>query len=211
LKKIFLVLIVLLLSGCSVEYRLNFNDNNLEEIVTLNIMNNEKNKIEELKQNQVYAISDVMSQQLYDVTYEDNKVIYKYNYSFETIKRALYINQCFDAIGFTKENDEYIILTSEGFNCMNYSYVPVDGVTVKITSNRKVIDSNADKVNNDEYIWEINDQNASKKSIYIKFGEVKKSFFNKKTIGIISLSIIVFSVISVIGYIAIQNKKNNAI
>ena len=214
MKKIFLILVLLLLSGCSVDYNLLYIDDKITENIIL-IVDNES-QIHELKKNDIYAIADVISLIKYNANYQSKKATYDYTYSLESFNRANYINQCFEAFGFVKQNEkEYIFSTSKGFKCMNYSYIPVDEYKVKITTNHEVIESNADIVKRNEYIWQIDTSNAENKSIYIHFGDIKKrtilDLLYENMVSIIIIGSILLVVASTIGYIVVKSKKNNEI
>lgn len=214
MKKIFLILVLLLLSGCSVDYNLSYIDDEIIENITLTVDN--ASQIEELKSNNIYAIADASSLIKYNINYERKKAIYSYTYSLDSFNRANYVNQCFDAFGFVKKNEfEYVLSTSKGFNCMNYSYIPVDGYTIKITTNHEVIESNADSVKRNEYTWNINNDNASNKAIYIHFGKVKErtilDWIYENLLSIIIIGSIFIIITTAVGYIVVKSKKNNEI
>lgn len=215
MKKVILILIFFLLTGCQVKYELDFHDNNLIENINIEIANTEQKKIENLKEYTAYSIFDNTFKKQYDVTYnEGNKFIanYQYTYNRDEFLHAMYIGTCFDAFNFILNDNTYILSTSQGFKCMVLDYNQVDNVQVIIKSNHQIIENNADIVEEDQLIWNIDENNATEKSIYVKFGDIKElSFFEKNRLGIIILSAIIILFISIIYYIVLIGKKNNEI
>ena len=102
---------------------------------------------------------------------------------------------------------------------MSLYYYFADNVNIEIKTNHVVIENNADQVVDNTYIWNINNENADSKKIYIKFGEVnERNFFEKildfikenKTMVIIVGIVVLGGTVTVI-YIVIVSKKNNEI
>lgn len=221
MKKILILLSVFLLTGCSVEYNLNFNDEKLEENISIILSGDSYNDvaIEQLKKEKVFAIYDGIGKEEYDITFKDNNDIftsnYKHTYSLEDYNRGTIINQCYDAIGFAKNEDEYMLTTSNEFRCLYYNYMDVDSVKISITTNHKVVSNNADMVEKNTYIWEINESNAKNKPIRIVFSEeTKKSLWDI----IVEMNVLYFFLIAVViagGIIFtlayMKDKKNNTI
>lgn len=223
MKKFIVLILVLFLTGCDVTYKLEFIDDDLTETISLTIPTSEENKIEQLKNAKIYAINNSISQQLYNATYDEGlfnfNAKYVYTYSKESFRHALYATECFDAFGFTSQDDNYILSTSEGFKCMSLYYYFADNVNIEIKTNHLVIENNADQVIDNKYIWNINNENADTKKIYIKFGEVQTRSFLQKIIDFIKenkIAVIIGGSIILIGstiviYIVIVSKKNNEI
>lgn len=222
-KYILLLIFLVILTGCDVKYELNFQDENLIENIQLTLKNNEKDKIDELKRTRPYAIFNWSNERLYNVNYDPGILNfianYSYTYNIDEFKQAKNIGDCFDAYSFVKQNDNYILSTSKGFNCMTYSYVPINNLIIEITTNHEVLENNADETKNNKYIWNITNDNTSDKQIYIKFGKVKQqSFFEqlinflmKNKITIIFLSLLFVILIFCCSVIIIISKKNNEI
>ena len=223
MKKLILILLIIILTGCDVKYELEFKDDQLIENINLKLSSSEENKINDLKQYKAYAIFDNEYQQLYNVDYNNNlfsfSANYEYTYNYDSFRHATYIDTCFDAFSFTVQDDNYTLTTSKGFNCMMLDYNKVDNMEIAITTNHVVIESNADEVKGKRYIWNVDDENASEKEIYIKFGPVEERNFLERIIDFMSDNIVAVVIISVlvlavvIGSIIIVviSKKNNEI
>lgn len=219
MKKIILVLVmVLLLSGCNVNYGLRFENEQLMENVKLTIDNNQE-YIDELKNTKAYAIFDGMGKEEYHTTFKNNKdtfeANYDYTYDLDNFNRNYYISQCFDAISFVRNGDKYIFTSTEGFKCMIFDYIKIDNVEVSITTNHEVISHNATKVKGNKYIWNINDENADKMSINMVFGQVKrkslKDYFYEHPVLISSILVLTSVGIGYIVVTIIKSKKNKEI
>lgn len=215
LKKFILLIILLFFSGCQVKYKLEFIDNELIENINIEIEDNNSKQINDLKLYEAYAIFDTSYQKLYDVNFNQNDTFsanYKYNYSLNEFNHAMYINTCFDGFSFISSNDNYVLSTSKGFKCMVLDYNRIDKIEIKVSTNHEIIESNADEIKNNELIWNINENNAKEKSIYIRFGQIKElNFFEKNWLGISILGGLVIIVLAVVIFIIIIGKKNNEI
>ena len=223
IKKIILILFVVLLTGCQIKYELNFNGDNLIEKINVKISNENERQINDLKKYTAFSIFDNSTQKLYKTKFNDGRSYftadYEYTYNFDEFRHALYIKNCFDAFSFITDNDDYILSTSKGFKCMFVDYNEVDSVEIIITSNHEIIESNADELKNNKLIWNINDENAKDKQIYVKFGKLKDLSFLEKKFNFIMNNILTISIfggiflILVVGVFIILfiGKKNNEI
>lgn len=217
-KRICLCLaLVLLLCGCDVNYQLSFNGEHLDESIQISINKENQEKIDYLKSIPAYAIYNNMNEELYESKFIDKKdhfeAEYQYEYDLTNINQAYYINQCFDATSFVKNNDQYILSTSEGFKCMFYEYHTIDNVTITITTNHEVLKNNADIQKGDRYIWKITNENADAVKINMVFGKERRKnlrdYFYEHPLLITSLIVIsIFGIIYII-IVIMKSKKNN--
>ena len=216
MKKILIVVLILLIStGCQVKYELEFADNKLNENINIQIDNYNQKDIDNVKNYNAYAIYDNAYQIPYEVEYSEGKTFnasYKYTYNYDEFNHAMYIKTCFDAFSFITNDNTYILSTSKGFKCMVLDYNKIDNIEIMINTNHQIIESNADVVKKGSLIWNIDNNNASEKSIYVKFGPVKElNFFEKNWLGILMLSSFVIIVLIIIISIVFISKENNAI
>lgn len=221
IKYIFLVLTICLVTGCSVEYDLTIEKKAINEKVTFIYSNNEENKnsINELSKQSSAAFYNPSTKKTgyYDIsTSEDSNNLYlkyKYKYTDNDFKYSNIINQC-----YYKKNiingDNYIIIKTEGtFSCLYDDYEQViDDVVIKIKTNLKVVENNADEVRFNQYIWKIDKDNYNDKPIYIKIDKNKKSilaFIIQFMQPVIIIGSIVLVVGLVIGVFHVKSKKAN--
>lgn len=222
-KLIYLGLLLVFLTGCTCNYELEFKDDTLIENVKLTVPNSEEQLVTELKNTSVYAIYNNLDIQLYNTNFDKGLINFTVNYNYvytpEMFNQALYANDCFDAFSFVKQGDNYILSTSEGFKCMSLNYYFLDELKLQIKTNHVVLENNADQSKDEKYIWNINNDNAENKRIYIKFGEVKeRNFFEKvfdfireNKLTVITITILVLGVGIAVLTIVIISKKNNEI
>lgn len=161
MKKILLITVTMLfLTGCTVNYNLEIDGDNLNEVITGNVTKEEyevketdngENLIYDLFNNDQDALFDEESPYLR--TLEDKgKTInynfsYLYNYNFD---RSTIINTCFEYHMIDETEDYYYIKLSGRFYCM-YS----DKININVTSNNAVLENNAMKVDGNVYSWVI--------------------------------------------------------
>lgn len=199
-KKIILFSILILLTGCSAEYNLyigdKFTDDLLltednEKVANMKNYNMEDNTIF-YEENYAYQIS--VLENGFDYTREEislnNKSGYHYNYSYniDEINKMSMIYDCYEDINVSK-NKRVIIETSNEFKCFN-KYNLLDDVTVKIHYKGKLIDTNADTIDDGTYIWKINKDNYANKKIYLETEAIKESH-TFDIIGAIILGILI--------------------
>ena len=219
LKKILLIGL-LFLTGCSVNYNLEFKDETLNE--NIEFFDITSTELETLKKDTKYAIFNVSEQIPYNAVYEESndlKASYNYTYSIDNFNKSLYFNDCFDAVNFVKNEENYILSTSKGFKCLSLDYYFADKISIKLSTNHEVIENNADYINGDKYIWNIDENNAEQTQIYVKFGEVKKLNSLEKGKNFIMSNFLIFCVYGgllliifiIVISILIIGKKNNDI
>ena len=128
---------------------------------------------------------------------QDDKysLLYSYNYNYDNISKNNYLNTCFET--FVTYDDE------------NYYYYKISGKNkCKINPQRLVITSkygvginNADKKEDNKYIWEIKDNNDIKFSISKKELNKESEFWN--IFRIISCIVIIIG-----GFVIVYFSKN---
>lgn len=190
-KAMILFLVIFFITGCDneMDYTLEVSPKNIKETINLNLdnidyekanylndifylstnqYNNESGEkfIKKIKTTDLNPIYD--SDYIYTKTMEKNKIklfyIYKDNYNLSKV-----FNSCFNNIYYDNNENYYVIKGYEGFKCL-YK----DEIKVIIKTKYKVIDSNADEINNDKYIWYFNDDNYLENELYIQISKNKK-------------------------------------
>lgn len=201
--KIILLLFTLFLTGCTVNYDLEFQSNKIIENINGKI---EKSKAESI-------VNDTSVNIYYDFIYNDTFALiegddlYKkntlidgdyINYDLEYIYKKNFdksriINNCFES-HIVEETSDYLYVNLSGkFTCL-YS----DEITVNVTSDYAVIENNADRINKNKYTWLLTDEDneeivfsVSKNVKQISDdGESKPNYF--RIIGFIVLVVLSF-------------------
>lgn len=200
MKKIILLIVcVLTLSGCSVEYNLTIDDSFNENILVFtNDLNNLDINHEEYYNKSYRALfrdmlnTSVMSYfndenfdpygsaiqpnvKYYNKKLINNGSIYGINYDFDfdynNFYRSSAIKSCFNEINISKYQDIYTLKTNN--KCKLFDTYPLlDNIKIIINTNFDIIYNNADFSSDGIYTWVIDRNNYSNKSINISFDTV---------------------------------------
>ena len=147
-----MLLSILLLTGCKVNYNLEIDDNILKEKITGTVTK------EESKQNSkatdistIYSIINeeqkpiYNKEEIYQKSLKDNgnniDYTFSYNYTMEDFINSTIINTCFENHEIEQLDNYYSIRLSGNFYCL-YS----KKINIAVTSNLKVASNNADKI-----------------------------------------------------------------
>lgn len=199
MKKVMILFATLfLLTGCDVEYNLEFNNDKFIEDVIITTDNNSEAANELLNAEQ-YAIFNDKEERKYNknILRNDDKVSVSFSsdYTIDEYRKAILFNACYPVYGIQSDEKYYYISTAGSFECMVYDYIPVDNVTIKFKTNYLVTEHNADVVDGNNYIWYINNDNKDKKPINITLDryEIVEVEEEKKEVDV-NLILIVFGI-----------------
>lgn len=213
MKKILICLGLLLLTGCTVNYNLEISEDKISENITGDILKNEFDSIDdELGDHTIYHFlhdeqySLIDKSDLYKQSINDNSDKIDFNYSYDykdNFNNSRVLNECYENVIFEENDDFYIIKLSGGFYCLLNSKI-----TVNLTTDYSVLNSNADKKNGNVYTWYLEKDNTD---IEVEISKVKKPA-DKNTdgdFGIFRLiGLAVLAVLSAATYY-IYKKKNS--
>ena len=158
MKKILTVLSILLLTGCTVNYNLNIDDNMIEERISGNISKYEFDDIEdEYGDHNIYHLlydnqKSLINKEVYyeqkineidDIIEFDYRYKYNNNYGYSTI-----VNRCFEKKMFEETEDLYVMHLSGDFYCQF-----ANEIEVNVTTLNAVLGNNADRHENNTYTW----------------------------------------------------------
>lgn len=195
-KIIFLLLICLLLTGCTVNYNLDINDNNFKETLTGNVLNTELNNNDNTDINMFsylitgdqpafYKNDNIFFNKATNNT--TNGIDFDYSYTFNeyNFNNSRIINECFDNHIYEYKDNTYYLVVSGKFNC-KYS----ETTNINITTNYNVTANNAQTIKNNTYTWTIDENNKDNIYFFITIDKTNKSNFDFqwstfKTIGLI--------------------------
>lgn len=174
-KKIFVLLILLFTTGCSCEYSLTIDGNNYKENIVLSSDNSNEissfnnkwvipsNKDEYIELSESDSEVDNYSN-IYDYNLSNNKLSFNYDFSKSNYSNSTAVFKCYNKLSIIDYDLTTIISTNEKNDCFN-KYPTLSSIKVTIFVDRDVISSNADMVNGNTYVWNINKSNANNKSI----------------------------------------------
>ncbi len=224
-KILILSLFLLITTGCDVTYQVEIYNDKFTEEAILNAKNNEyidefqttaKDSLEgaltEYKQSagdDDVKVKDQSSQEDIELFVENNGKITEYG-------NSVLLKNCFELVNVLSEEDQYVLATSKGATCFD-QFLNMDKLTIRIKTNHKVISHNADKKQLHTYIWEIDKNNASDKSIQMILAknDYVFNYDNRLVKTIIFVATVIGGIGGIIGIsyfvIKTKNKKANKI
>lgn len=238
-KKIILLFVMMLItSGCEIEYNLEINGDNYNENTTVigNTLDASEN-LTELKSKVLYdeympkpiplfndsVIQSESNEPIEGVLYyekedlaDENIVGVQFNGTFDSnnINNSTIINYAYGNFEIIDNENQIAITTDKKFKLFDQQ-PNLDKVIINIKTNYKVIESNADEVNNNIYTWNINKNNYTDKPINIVMEKHPSQANSNINNASVELFIIIGSIVIVlvlIGlYIKFKTNKNNKI
>lgn len=208
-KYILLVLILILCSGCEINYNLDIDEKNIKENIKFNVTEQDYNKYNDNQEEKLTEdLYEVFEEQHIPVFINDystfhkkisNKINngldleYSYDYDYINFSKSYLINNCFENYVVLNEKDYYYIKAYGSFSCY------YDKTNIKINTKYKVISNNADSVENGTYIWKIDDNNRN--NVNIAF-QMSKNELRKNTINEDNFNYTLITIISVLVVVA---------
>jgi len=220
MKKIVLILILFILTGCTAKFNVTIKDKKIEQQILINENNlhsEKKNLVDIIKDSVIEIQNDLEFLSYFDLKETASNTIKSsmeysiYNYDFDYA-----LHYCYDKQNITHVNNILKIETSNYFNCFD-KYNLIDKVNINVTTGYKVLESNADKVDGYTYTWNITKSN--KKGIKLVLDttidelqekEIQKEKLNKNIIFIVIGTLVLFAFGTVI-FVFIKSNKNNKI
>lgn len=219
-KIIILATTLILLTGCSATYDLYLDKNNITErtyiydstkkLEGLEYYDMDKgNEISiDLYANEVAAFENNFKYEKEEIkTNNGNNFGYRYNtsYKYNEFNKLSAVAACYDKIEI-KNDGNISVKTSNEFKCFD-KYSLLEDVTIRIHYTGKVLNTNADKVENDIYIWKITKDNYKNSGIIFTAEKVKTKIFSTfQIVGLIILTILI-----VITYLLYKRKNSGKI
>lgn len=215
IKRVILILSLLLLTGCTINYDLEFTGDKFVE----NIYGTVTNKELELKDNSTGI--NIYRNMLYEeqkafvnrdnlytktITEGNEEVNYNftYTYSRDNFQDSRIVNSCFSNSVLEETDEFYYIDLSGSFSCL-YS----DQIKINVKSDYMIIENNADKVKDGVYTWIIDDEDSA--DIFLTISKTTKSSVTKDKKGVSTFKIVGFVVLVILSVITyfLYKKKNN--
>lgn len=181
-NKILFIIILILITGCSVEYNLNIDSSFSEHTVYIpesseEMIDGTQYRLPALfsESRLTYDNSNLKEIKYYNIkTLKDNKFSFNFVYDDNQLNDSNIANSCYEFFSVDAKENEVSILTGNKFYCFDV-YEELDSVTININSNYKVIQSNADKIVGKKHTWYITRENASNKPIIFVYDKSKKN------------------------------------
>lgn len=230
MKKLILILILFFLTGCSVEYTLTVNkDFTIEEQIKATETNRFFNMYEYSNKREVINFIfepyfEEIDKNLYIYEIIDNDEVGGVLISRKFLSFQDYKNNTDSVKYLFKEIDYYEqgnIITLKALNFCRYNEndperPAINKAEIIINSDFKVVEHNADKIKNNNYIW-ITDENIAKKEILISFDKTRRNNvinISEKIKINYSVALIILIVIGIFIFIIvvkIKEQQNNQI
>lgn len=190
-KMITLIGLLLVLSGCTVDYTVVISENNIKEniyVVDNVLENRNKDDIKNFYNLWYPVYNEDMIIESYNEKYDDvsyyNKselndigngyiYSYQYNHDINDYKNSMIWNYAFDNKSIIENNKRILISTSKGLNFFRDNTV-LSSIKINIKTDYVVQNNNADIVNDGIYTWEFTKDNYMNKNIYIDIDKTKK-------------------------------------
>lgn len=217
MKKIILLIFLLLLTGCTIDYNLEIDKNKIIEEMSGTILKEEY----EIKEtytdiNLFYQIVNydqrvfLNDDKIYDkkIVENDDGVGYNFKYTYnENFDKSRLLNTCFEKVDFI-ETDEYYYADIGGDFYCQYS----DEIIINVKTNYVVLNNNANKVKDNVYTWII-DGNTTDIQMVISKTLVNNSNTNaeSKPNYFRIIGFIVLIVLSLITYFLYKKKNSGKI
>ncbi len=210
LKELIIIIILVICSGCNAEYRIEFNDEKIKE--NLDVTVPKKMSIEDYKNSYENTISVMGKNKFYnfDITEKNNNVTLNYNYEFttESFNSSYIADNCFETFKFLTNDENYYFIGQGSFKCLYFRYDELDSLNITIQTNHKLVETNADEIKDDEYIWHINQNNYNNKTISLVVSkEIVKQKFIIKYKEIITILLVVSAAFALAFIIIFINHK----
>ena len=220
MKKIMLVIVFLiLLTGCSNEYNLKIDKDNINEKITIIV---DKSKIfdESLSPDMdIYStdsINYLLNEDIHAILNNRNEkyvkkvdekgnfinVTLEYTYKAESYLRAQILNNCFEKIDVKESSKDIYIHLSGKFSCLGNN----NDLDFVIDSNNRVLSQNADTKKFNKYIWNINNSNKDNVDIEIKLSK-KSIYAHYLSIGILSVIGLIVIIIGIVIYTKVRKRS----
>ena len=202
-KILFLILLCLLLTGCTINYNLEIEDNQFNETITGTVLNSEishKDGQTDIGPYEYFLNTEQLpftnnNNIYYEKTLNNTNdgVDYEYKYTFNenNFINSRILNTCFNNYTFESKDDKYYISLSGDFKC---AYA--DKTKIKITTKYKVTAHNANKKSKNTYTWTINKDKIEDLNLFITIDKTKNASLNilnwstLKTVGLIIILIL---------------------
>lgn len=173
-KVLYLLGLTIILTGCTANYNLTIDEKSVKEDFTLTIERNnfDASIFHSEGVSHIDWSDDPSNGYVNELTEDEDNYYLKFDLTNE--ENGLYLNQCYSNVNLTEEDDTITLSTDKVFNCMyDEHHGKLDEATINVITKLKVLESNADSVEGNKYIWKIDMTNYQNKPIKIV---LKKNF-----------------------------------
>lgn len=219
-KNILLLILILILTGCTSEYNINFDNDEIKENIVVTIPDSSIPIYTEEEREANIAPDDPVTPFIENDQYpflNNEEIKYKknvdkkgdittvtldYTYTHDSFQKARTFKSCFEEPYYEENKDSYTLNFSGNFYCL-YG----DELKINLKTNNEVLENNADEVKGNVYTWIVNRDNYQKLNINIEISKKARVF---KPVAMIILGIIgtILIVGGIVAYIKIKNRES---
>ena len=221
MKRILTLFVILFLCGCSSQYTLNIDENQIAEEIIFPVDKNKihdgemgpyldlysRETIESLINNDIYVEVD-STKYIYDkeVLEENNQLIFtlKHNYEENDLSNSRFLNECFENKEIEVNDDRISIHLYGQYKCLINDR---DSIEFKITTINKIESSSLDyNFLTNDFIWKIDKTNAHNIDIELTvLTETKSHYYGLRAIVIGAIVI----VLGILAYLVHKLSKHS--
>ena len=177
IRIVFLILIILLITGCAGTYNLKINEDlTVEEELSVTLTN-EASKYDEFDGLLKYKLKDNDD---YELSIEEDNLKLDYKHEYSSIEEYLLesdlYKQLFDNVSYNTDDKEFSLSTSNILNLTNSNLnnaYDIKSLQINVITPLKVIEENADLTSENTYSWTLN-QKTREKYMYITINKSAK-------------------------------------
>lgn len=208
---------MLSLTGCTIDYSVKFDGDIVNERISGYVTDKEigdgskgtgLNIYYDLLYSDQYALTEGEDLYTKNIIDKKNKIQYEFSYVYDdNYNKSMILDSCYENVFFDDDDDFYYIYLSGDFYCMY-----ADKININVTSEYAIIDSNANKIKDNNYIWIIKDQNDA--DINLTISKTLKHQKNNTKNGMDTFRIIAFVILiilSIITYLLYKKKNSDEI
>lgn len=236
MKKIFLLVVLIILSGCSVTADININyDSTVDENIKIAFSNSlavNYDSPEAYAKSYLDYYNSAINYREYEYTISENSNESYVNFHksseniCDNIRYSLFSQYLYETIE-CQEDDYYVVIKSSGEQLVsqpqNKKVFNVEDVTLNIKLPISAEENNADYVKDYTYIWNYDEETSAQKNIYLKINktaleqnklDILENEKQNKTNHIIQIviGILLFMIIAIsMGFVLYKKYKNNQI
>ncbi len=155
---IFITLLFLIFSiqntnASSVNYNLKINQNkHFYETITYSIEDNNTSDFNRIINSDVFFDKNNTEKYTKTIKHINSNyiVVLKYDYDYSNLNKSQLLNRCFDEIDYETDQNQLVFSTYGDFKCN-----VADSIRVTINSDIVMTTNNADEINNNNYVWNV--------------------------------------------------------
>lgn len=208
---------MLLSVGCSANYKVEFTNGEFKEDIY--IFTDSKSFVEKTKDKegqeeiayQMFLFDEGYNNFERKLEYDKTNAGFNYHTKFALKEKQNWetvAKKCYEEIKVTKDKKYITIETSEEFLCFD-TFEELENVSISFKTNYEVIDSNADDINTNRYIWRIKEEEKDYKPIYIKMENKNVDQTEKAKNSIPYFAIILLIILGIAIFLFVKKRKKN--